>query len=141
MSVRTKRNAEKALPDSYFAMVKEFPLTSIRDDVHLSAAQKRIDELLKEDLDDGAETYLDALTDLVETYEDEHISFADASEAEVLRELMRSNGLTQLSLAKAVGISQSTISAVLNGGRTFTKQQVVALARFFKVSPAAFLPR
>ena len=37
---------------------------------------------------------------------------ADVSEADVLRELMRSNGLSQMELAKAVGIAQSSISAV-----------------------------
>ena len=41
----------------------------------------------------------------------------DASEAEVLRTLMTSNDLSQSSLARQVGISQSTISAVLAGTR------------------------
>ena len=53
---------------------------------------------------------------------------------------MRANGLSQGRLQKAVGISQSTISAVLNGTRSLTKEQVIALARYFRVSPAAFLP-
>ena len=132
--------AARMLPDTYFALVKRFPLTHIRDDDHLEAAQEVIDRLLEEDLDEGAREYLDALTDLVETYEDEHVPIPDASEADVLRELMRSNGLSQAKLAKAVGISQSTISAVLNGTRSLTKEQVVTLARFFHVSPAAFLP-
>ena len=57
----------------------------------------------------------------------------DVSEADVLRELMRANGLSQLKLAKAVGISQSTISAVLTGARSLTKDQVVVLGRFFHV--------
>jgi HTH-type transcriptional regulator/antitoxin HigA len=64
----------------------------------------------------------------------------DASEADVLRELMRSNGLSQPKLAKTAGIAQSTISAVLNGGRSLTKGQVVKLAKVFGVSPAVFLP-
>jgi hypothetical protein len=29
---------EKKLPDTYFVLVKRFPLTHIRDDVHLDAA-------------------------------------------------------------------------------------------------------
>src|SRR5262249_19788753 len=128
------------LPDSYFKLVKLFPLVHIRDDRHLNAAQERIDELLKHNLDKGAQAYLDALTDLVETYEDEHVTIPDASEADVLRELMRSNQLSQAALAKKVGIAQSTISAVLNGTRSLTKEHVVALAKFFHVSPRACLP-
>jgi HTH-type transcriptional regulator/antitoxin HigA len=131
--------ATRTLPDTYFQLVKQFPLTHIRDK-DLDAAQAMIDRLLEKNLDRGAQEYLDALTDLVETYEDEHESFADVSEADVLRELMRSNGLSQPKLAKAVRISQSTISAVLNGARSLTKKQVVTLANYFHVSPGAFLP-
>ena len=58
----------------------------------------------------------------------------------MLAELIRANGLTQHRLAKRVGVSQSTISAVVNGTRSLTRDQVVSLARFFHVSPAAFLP-
>jgi HTH-type transcriptional regulator/antitoxin HigA len=134
------RAAARPLPASYFKLVKEFPLTHIRDDDHLGAAQAMIDRLLQEDLDEGAQEYFDVLADLVESYEDKHVPIPDASEADVLRELMRSNGLSQPRLAGEVGIAQSTLSAVLNGSRSLTKGQVLALARFFRVSPAAFLP-
>jgi HTH-type transcriptional regulator/antitoxin HigA len=131
----------KTLPDTYFELVQQFPLTHIRTAGHLKAAQEMIDRLLEQKLDKGGREYLDALTDLVETYEDAHEPFADASEADVLSELMRANGLSQLRLAKAVSISQSTISAVLNGTRSLTRAQIVRAAAFFHVSPAAFLPR
>jgi len=134
------KTAARTLPDTYFELVKQFPLTHVRSDDHLGEAQEVIDRLLQENLDRGAQEYLDALTDLVETYEEEHVPIPDASEADVLRELMRANGLSQGRLQKAVGISQSTISAVLNGTRSLTKEQVIALARYFRVSPAAFLP-
>jgi HTH-type transcriptional regulator/antitoxin HigA len=132
--------ANEALPDTYFALVKRFPLTHIRDDDHLDAAQALIDELLQEELDRGSEEYLNVLTDLVEAYENEHVPIRDASEADVLRELMGANRLSQQKLAKAAGIAQSTISAVLNGSRSLTKEQVVRLAAHFGVAPAAFLP-
>ena len=134
------RITKRILPDTYFELVKEHPLTHIRNGDELGTAQRMIDRLLAKSLDQGEQEYLDALTDLVETYEDENESIPDASEADVLRELMRSAGHSQWMLAKAVGISQSTISAVLNGNRSLTKEQVVSLAKFFRVSPAAFLP-
>jgi HTH-type transcriptional regulator/antitoxin HigA len=130
----------RALPASYFELVKRFPLTHIRSNEHLTAATEMIDRLLQEELDEGAQEYLDALTDLVEVYEDEHVLIPDASEAEVLRELMRVNGYTQQVLAKKVGIAQSTISEVLNGARSLTRKQVIKLAKCFGVSPAVFLP-
>jgi len=134
------KTIKRTLPDTYFKLVKRFPLIHIRDDDNLGAAQEMIDRLLAEDLDEGAQEYLDALTDLVEKYEDEHEPIPDASEVDVLCELMRANGLSQMALASKVGISQSTISAVLNGTRSLTKEQVVTLARFFKIGPAALLP-
>jgi HTH-type transcriptional regulator / antitoxin HigA len=134
------KTAVRPMPDTYFRLVKRFPLAHIRDRDHLAAAQEMIDELLEADLDRGAQAYLDVLTDLVEAYEGRHESIPDASEADVLRELLRGHGLSQPQLAKQVGIAQSTISAVLSGARSLTKEQVIALGKFFNVSPAAFLP-
>jgi HTH-type transcriptional regulator/antitoxin HigA len=138
MAVRTAR---RKLPDTYFELVKKFPLTHIRDRGHLTEALAVIDRLLARDRDRGAQEYLDVLSDLVERYEDEHEPIPDASEEEVLRELIRSSGRSQTKLAREVGISQSTLSAVLNGDRGLTKEQVVTLARFFNISPEVFLPR
>src|SRR4051812_23581679 len=137
---KTPAAPARTLPPTYFALVKRFPLTHIRDEPQLNAALGVISELLRQDLDPGGAEYLDALTDLVETYEAEHVSIPDASEADVLRELIRSSGLSQPTLAKRVGIAQSTLSAVLTGSRSLTKNQVVLLARFFNISPAVFLP-
>jgi HTH-type transcriptional regulator/antitoxin HigA len=129
----------RPMPDTYFSLVKRFPLTHIRDEFHLDKAQDMIDRLLEQDLDEGAQEYLDALTDLVEIYEDQHHPIPDASEADVLRELMRSGGYSQARLAKKAGMAQSTISAVLTGNRSLTKDQVIALAKIFNISPNAFL--
>src|ERR1700680_847079 len=102
-------NTARTLPDTYFQLVQQFPLTHIGDEDHAQAAQEMIDRLLQKELDRGEQAYLDVLTDLVEAYEDEHVLIPDASEADVLGELMRSNGLSQARLAKAVKISQSTL--------------------------------
>lgn len=128
------------ISDTYLKLIKAFPLTHIRDEVHLAEAQAVIDRLLRQDLDDGGRQYLDVLTDLVEDYEDENVEFPEVDEADVLRELMRGHGLSQPKLSAAVGIAQSTLSAVLNGSRSLTKGQVVKLAKFFAVDPSAFLP-
>jgi HTH-type transcriptional regulator / antitoxin HigA len=128
-----------AIPATYFKLVKQFPLIKIRDHDHLNAAFEVIDRLLVMEPDEGRQAYLDALTDLVEVYEDANVVFPDASESDVLRELMDANRLSQTQLAKEVKISQSTISAVLNGSRSLTKEQVTKLARRFNVPTTVFL--
>lgn len=134
------RATARPVPDTYLALVRKFPLRSIRDEAELDAAQAVLDGLLRRQLDAGGEQYLVALTDLIEVYETKAHPVPDAPEADVLRVLMASNGLSQAGLARQVGISQSTLSAVLGGSRSPTKDQVVALSRFFHLSPAAFLP-
>jgi len=130
----------KMMTPAYFELVEKFPLAPIRDDHHLDAAQEMIDKLLEEELEYGKQEYLDALTVMVEAYENEHYPIPDASEADVLRELMSANRLSQKELEKKAGISQSTISAVVNGERRLTRDQMVTLAKFFNVSPMVFLP-
>lgn len=98
MGIKTGKQSDF---DEYLALVKQFPLMSIRDDSHLAQAQEVIDRLLQDDLPDGAQDYLDALTDLVESYEESHIEIPDASEAEVLHELMRQHGLTQSNIGQS----------------------------------------
>jgi HTH-type transcriptional regulator/antitoxin HigA len=136
----SNKPTSKRVPDTYIALVRKFPLTHIRDDDHLAEATEVLDRLLERDLDEGERAYVDVLTDLIEDYEDEHIAIPDASEADVLRELMRANRITQAELKRRTGIAQSTISAVLNGVRSLTRDQVVLLAKFFHVSPAVFMP-
>src|SRR4051812_35397199 len=80
------------------------------------------------------------LINLIEIYEAEHEPISDAAEADVLRLLMESKGLSQMGLARKVGISQSTISAVLHGTRSFTKEHMITLVKFFNAGPGVFLP-
>lgn len=126
--------------DTYLELVSRFRLIPIKNDAHLAKAQAVIDLLLRRDLDRGGELYLDALSTLVEVYEDKRFPMPAATPADVLRELMRANGLSQNALAKRVGIVQSTISNILRGERSLNVRHVTKLAKYFHISPAVFLP-
>jgi hypothetical protein len=67
------------LPDKYLALMKRNPLTSIRSDSDLDAAQAVVDDLLRQELDAGKQVHLDALSDLVIVYEQEHHAVAPLS--------------------------------------------------------------
>lgn len=65
----------------------------------------------------------------------------DASESDVLWELMRSSSRTQTALSKAVGSAQSTLSAIPAGEREMTKSHMSALAKFFNIWPVGLRRR
>ena len=60
---------------------------------HLASAETMLRRLLERELNEGEQEYLDVLTDLIEKYEADREPIPDASEADVLRLLMESNGL------------------------------------------------
>lgn len=134
MAMPTKFRLTGNQRDSYLELVLVFPLTSIRSDEHLAAAQKVIDELLaKGELDEGEQLYLDGLSDLVADYEDEHHAIEPASDADMLRHLMEARTVTQTQLHRDTGIAKSTISEILAGKKAFTGQIIRKLADYFHV--------
>jgi len=120
--------------DAYLELVMAFPLASVRSEDHLEDAQKVIDQLLaKGKLNDGEEMYLDALSDLVASYEDEHYPIAPASDADMLHHLMDAKGVNQAQLSREAGIAKSTVSEVLAGKKDFTRKIIRKLADYFSV--------
>ena len=125
--------------DEYLALVRAFPLAHIRDDAHLDAAVAVIDRLLdKGDRSPAEEMYLDALTDLVETYEEAHVAIPARSGVDALRFLMEANDLRQVDLVGVLG-RKSLVSEVLSGRRPLTLTHIKKLADYFRVSPAVFI--
>ena len=134
MTIKTKFGLKGKARDSYLELVLGFPLASIQSDEHLEEAQEVIDRLLaKVRLDRGEEMYLDALSDLVAAFEDEHHPIEPASDADMLRHLMEAKGLTQVQLHRDTGIAKSTICEVLAGKKLFSRQMIRKLADYFKV--------
>jgi len=135
MATKTRFSLRGKGRDSYLELVLAFPLSSIRSEAHLVEAQKVMDGLLaKSALDNGEETYLDALSDLVAVYEDEHHAIEPASDADMLRHLLEAKGVSQAQLSQKAGIAKSTISEVLAGKKPFSRQTIRKLADYFQVS-------
>jgi antitoxin component HigA of HigAB toxin-antitoxin module len=141
MTARAAKRVRKSpvATDLYFELVRQFPLAPIMNDEHLDAALEVIGRLLRETLDTGGQAYLDVLSDLVATYEESQWEETPATPAERLRDLMLDAELTQQAFASETGIGQSTVSAVLNGKRLFTAEQMASLGKHFRVDPGYFL--
>jgi|LakMenEpi03Aug12_release.lakeMendotaPanAssembly.Ray.scaffolds.fasta_scaffold796635_1 HTH-type transcriptional regulator/antitoxin HigA len=120
--------------DSYLQLVISFPLASIESDEHLEAASQVIDGLLAQNrLDHGAEVYLEALSDLVATYEEKNCAIPPASDAEMLAHLLEMKGVTQAEVSREAKLPKSSLSEVLAGKKPFSRQMIRALAEYFKV--------
>ena len=134
MATKTKFSLKGKKRDGYLELVLAFPLASIKSEEHLEAAQEVMDRLLAQgELEDGEEMYLDALSDLVADYEDEHYAIAPASDADMLRHLMEAKGATQAELSRDTKIAKSTISEVLAGKKPFSRQMIHRFADYFTV--------
>lgn len=120
--------------DDYLALIIRYPLSSITSDEELSQARDMLDQLLmKRKLSSGETLYLDALSDLVGTYEQVHHPLASASDADILRHFIEARGVTQSDVYKETGIPKSSISEVLSGKKQLTRQMINKLADYFSV--------
>jgi transcriptional regulator with XRE-family HTH domain len=62
------------------------------------------------------------------------VQFTKAEAGRRIRSIRDSRGLTQVEMARALGIPQSNVSAMERGTRGLTVHQVVKLAKVLKVS-------
>ncbi len=137
----TKTKGTKAVHDAYLELIRAFPLRPIRSDRELKEAIAMMDELLdQKGLAAEERDYLDVLGDLVERYEKQRHPMPPVSDAQMLRHLIEARSVTQVQIARATGIAESTISAVLAGNRRLNREHIEKLARYFHVGARAFLP-
>jgi HTH-type transcriptional regulator/antitoxin HigA len=134
MTVKTKFRLKPAHQDAYLALVKAFPLSSIQSEEHLQEAQRAMDSLLAQGkLGRGEAMYLEALSDLVASYEDEYHAIEPSADAEMLRHLLEAKGITQAQLCRATQIPKSSISEILAGKKPFSRMLIRKLAGYFQV--------
>ncbi len=77
--------------------------------------------------------YLDALSDLVAAYEDEHCAIEPAWDAQMHRHFMEAKGVTQAQLSRDTLVPKSTISELLAGKKHLSRQMIRKFADYFHV--------
>jgi len=122
-------------------MVKRHPLTSIRNEEELDAAQAVIDALLREGLNDGRRAYLDALSDLVIVYEQKNHAVAPLPPHELLGHMLQERSMSQAELARRTGLAKVTVSDLATGKRPFTVGQMHTVANIFGLPGTVFMPK
>lgn len=132
--------------EKYKALIERFPLVPIKDDTHLDEAHEVAQSLMlrPEPVASDESDYLAVLLNEIGKYESKHhaLTFEEMAPHELLQSFMKDHNLKQVALQKILGVSSSGVmSELVSGSRELTKEHCVKLGHYFKVTPAAFLPK
>ena len=126
---------------SYWKLIQNRPLLSIRSEAELDAAQALVDKLLTEELDAGGQAYLETLSDLILVYEQDHHPIEPLPPDELLEQLLSEHQMMQADLVRKTGIAKATVSDLVTGKRAFTVEQMQVIAKVFHLPASVFLPQ
>ena len=130
--------------DQFAELCAAFPLRPIRTEARLRAAEAVAHTILrKSSTTEDEEDYLESLSALMHEYEAVHHpdDAADVSWAETLRFMIETNNVTQAEVARATGIPITSLSEMVRGKRGIGPEHATAIATYFNLNPAVFLPR
>ncbi|HQR09193.1 MAG TPA: helix-turn-helix domain-containing protein [Gemmatales bacterium] len=125
--------------DSYLHLIKKHPLISIRSETELDKAQAVVDELLTLDLDEGGVAYLEAISDLILLYEQEHHAIAALPPHRLLGQMLQERSMSQADLVRATGLAKATVSDLVTGKRAFTVEQMHLVGKVFSLPGVVFM--
>lgn len=128
----------KMINGSYRDMLCEFSPRPINNDIEYDQVQGLIDTLLDAPkLSDDQKDFLSLLGMLIERYEQALSTDLELRGVELIKALLDDLGLRQKALLP-VFKAESTISAILNGQRRLTVDQIAGLANFFRLPHSYF---
>ncbi len=127
-------------PSSYYIeIITTFPPRPITCEAELNATQNRIDSIVnRRNLTQDDRDYLNVLGTLVYDYEQKHEPMPVLKGIKLLKALMIEDNIQEKDLID-IFESESWVSEVMNGKRELTVSQIQKLAKFFHLSPVAFL--
>jgi HTH-type transcriptional regulator/antitoxin HigA len=130
--------------DSYLKLICEYPLRPLRSDAEYKAATAVMERLAirgEDALDEGERDYLDGLDQFISSYDQKALASRPrrGTPRRRLQGLMEDTATTPRDLEKILHCGHSLVSLLLNGNRQLSKDNVLALAKHFKLSADYFL--
>jgi antitoxin component HigA of HigAB toxin-antitoxin module len=127
--------------DAYLKLVQSFPLRPIRTRTAHRHAKQMFRSLIGKR---GAAVldYKTVLVSLIAEYESSanlKLDTSDVTPADVITHVLEERGMSANALAKVLGISQSSLSEMLNGRRDWSKSAIVGISNYFGLQPGLFL--
>jgi HTH-type transcriptional regulator/antitoxin HigA len=126
-----------AVTSHYKALARLVPLKAITSEIDYRKAVAALEKLLGANERHPLAGLVEALGEVIESFEARAHRMPDASPRDALAFLMREHGLKQIDLADIAG--QGTVSAILAGKRGISKRLAGRLAERFGVSAAVFV--
>jgi HTH-type transcriptional regulator / antitoxin HigA len=129
--------------DRYLELVKAFPLRPIRNAKGHKRALATLRGLVGESGPAVAD-YKVVLGSLIEEYERDAFPELDRAmskltAADIVLHLLGERDMSVNAFAKAIGVSQSSLSDMINGRRDWSKTAIVRIADYFGLQPGLFL--
>jgi len=130
--------------DTYFDLVRAFPLRPIRSEPEFNRATAVLTQLAKskpeDQMDSGERDYLETLALMVQRFEQKrrNTALSKTTPLDRLKFLMDETGMNVNAIGRVIG-SQPNASLILHGKRAMSKAQILKLARHFDLSPALFM--
>lgn len=129
--------------ENYKVLIEIFPLIPIKDESHLDRAHEVAQKLMLRQLSESEDDYLQVLLDEIAKFEKKfhELQLQTLSPLEILLSFLDDHGLKQVDIAKILSVSSGVANEIVKGKRELTNKQCVKLGEYFKISPAAFLPK
>jgi len=137
---RTSTRLNSRPPKTYAALIAQFPLRPLHDEVDYDNALEIAGRLVgRTDLNPDQADYLDVLADIIQKYEAQHHAISGgASSLEILSQMLEERGMNASDLGRLLG-NRALGSAILRGERQLSKAHIRILADTFKVSTDLFI--
>jgi HTH-type transcriptional regulator/antitoxin HigA len=123
----------------YRNLLTKFVPRPIRSDSEYRRALTNLEKLMASHPGAAQSLLIEVLSTLIEKYESREYPTPQVSSSKMLAHLLEVKGITNTELAKQTGIPTTTLSNVLAGRRGISKDNVLKLAKYFRVSPTLFL--
>ena len=128
------------MADRYLELLTEFKPRPIHSEKALTRAYRLIERLMRKDTLSADEAdMLEMLSVLVEQFESRENPTPVLSSSGLLEHLIDAHGISQSDVARETQIPRSTISEIVAGQRGISKTNMSKLAKYFRVSPSAFI--
>jgi HTH-type transcriptional regulator / antitoxin HigA len=125
--------------DTYANLLTQYRPKVITSEMENDTAMGLAEELAHRDRKSPEEeALLDLLITLIEKFEEEHYPIPVSSPLEMLKHLMEASSFKQENLIGVIG-SRGVVSEVVNGKRSISKAQAIALGKLFNVDAGLFI--